>query len=924
MGILEERLRRLAAASCGLAGAVLAATTVLLLVFVAQAGAGEPPNGNDPCSTAGRDTCGTTGVGFYKTYRYGIRWFGDYKGILEGGARGFCVDLGYWYPSPEYRYTLEASGTLRNSLGHTVPLVNRQKIAYATWAFGRSTNPDRQAAVMLYVHSLMGDARPGEVDPEAIGGKVASIFRTVEADAARYHGPYHVVGGFSGPLKAGESAGATIRVLSVTGAALPGITLHLHADGASGVPSTVTADAQGVARITFIPGASSGVTIAVSAPNQAASVPEVYAPTTAPAAPNAQRLIRPVSQEVTGTLEKHVTKTRIAVSTTAAPTQAVAGHVVRDQAVITGATTGWRATVVVTIHGPFASAAEISCNKKAWQGTFTASGPGTYVTPNAAVTETGWYVFQLKVPGDSANIGLETPCNDVAERFFVQAQPTLATTVSSDSVKPSTPIFDRVEVGGLAGTAVTVTVDLFGPFANRSSISCTGPPVWTGAVTATANGTYKTASFTPTVPGVYAYRAQIESTQLVQGTQGTCGDETETTSVQATPKVITHVSAAVTKPGSQISDQVVVTGAGALTLTVQLELFGPFATTGAIGCAGTPLWSGTLTAKGDGTYESTPVTLERAGYYTYRETIPDTPESPGYAGKCGETSETAFAASKPTVTTQVSTDVVRPGSSLSDQIVVSGLGQTEAAIQVQLFGPFATMSAISCSGKPYSQTVITAHGDGTLHSPPVKVASAGFYTFHETLVGRDNVAQVETKCAQAVETSLGAPAITTGRGDHTRLVAVDAARATAPTHVRIASLGIDAPVAATGIDVKQGVLAVASDIHRTAWWADGAAPGDPHGSIVIAGHVDSAKAGAGAFFSLKDARPGTIIELTTADGKTRRYRVTSVKSVLKADLPTSIWSQKGSSHLVLVTCGGPFDAAAGHYRDNIVVNAVPA
>ena len=898
--------------------------TVLLLVFVGQAGAGEPPNGNDPCSTAGRDTCGTTGVGFYKTYRYGIRWFGDYKGILDGGGRGFCVDLGYWYPSPEYRYTLEASGTLKNSAGRTVPLVNRQKIAYATWAFGRSTNPDRQAAVMLYVHSLMGDARPGEVDPEAIGGQVASIFRTVEADAARYHGPYHVVGGFSGPLKAGESADATIRVLSVTGAALPGITLHLHADGASGVPSTVTADAQGIARITFNPGASRGVTIAVSAPNQAASVPEVYAPTTASAAPNAQRLIRPVSQEVTGTLEQHVTKARIAVSTTAAPTQAVAGHVVRDHVVITGATTGWHATVAVTIHGPFPATAQISCNKKAWQGTFAASGPGTYVTPNAAVDETGWYVFQLNVPGDSANIGLETPCNDIAERFFVQAQPTLSTTVSSDSVTPSTPIFDHVEVGSLAGTGVTVTVDLFGPFANRSSISCTGPPVWTGAVTANANGTYKSGSFTPTVPGVYAYRAQIESTQLVQGTQGICGDDTETTFVQATPKVITHVSAAVTQPGSQISDQVVVTGAGALTLTVQLDLFGPFATKNAIGCAGTPLWSGTVTAKGDGTYESAPVTLARAGYYTYRESIPDTPESPGFAGKCGETSETTLAASKPTVTTQVSTDVVRPGSSLSDQIVVSGLGQTEAAIQVQLFGPFATIAAISCSGKPYSQTVVTAHGDGTLHSPPVKIASAGFYTFHETLVGHDNVAQVETECAQTVETSLGAPAIITGRGDHTRLIAVHAARPNAPTHVRIASLGIDAPVAATGIDLKQGVLAVSSDIHRTAWWADGAAPGDPHGSIVIAGHVDSAKAGAGAFFSLKNARPGTIVELTTADGKTRTYRVTSVKTMLKAQLPTSIWSQKGSTHLVLVTCGGPFDAAAGHYRDNIVVNAVPA
>ena len=418
-------------------------------------------------------------------------------------------------------------------------------------------------------------------------------------------------------------------------------------------------------------------------------------------------------------------------------------------------------------------------------------------------------------------------------------------------------------------------------------------PVWTGAVTANASGTYKSGSFTPTVPGVYAYRAQIESTQLVQGTEGTCGDDTETTFVQATPKVITHVSAAVTQPGSQISDQVVVTGAGALTLTVQLDLFGPFATKNAVGCVGPPLWSGTVTANGDGTYESAPVICMGAGCYPSRGSTPDTPERPGFAGKCGETTETTLAASKPTVTTQVSTDVVRPGSSLSDQIVVSGLGQTEAAIQVQLFGPFATIAAISCSGKPYSQTVVTAHGDGTLHSPPVKIASAGFYTFHETLVGHDNVAQVETECAQTVETSLGAPGIITGRGDHTRLIAVHAARPNAPTHVRIASLGIDAPVAATGIDLKQSVLAVSSDIHRTAWWADGAAPGDPHGSIVIAGHVDSAKAGAGRF-SLKNARPGTIVELTTADGKTRTYRVTSVKT-MKAQLPTSIWSQRANT-----------------------------
>lgn len=31
----------------------------------------------------------------------------------------------------------------------------------------------------------------------------------------------------------------------------------------------------------------------------------------------------------------------------------------------------------------------------------------------------------------------------------------------------------------------------------------------------------------------------------------------------------------------------------------------------------------------------------------------------------------------------------------------------------------------------------------------------------------------------------------------------------------------------------------------------------------------------------------------------------------------------GSPRLTLITCGGPFDAEARHYRDNIVVTAVP-
>jgi hypothetical protein len=53
--------------------------------------------------------------------------------------------------------------------------------------------------------------------------------------------------------------------------------------------------------------------------------------------------------------------------------------------------------------------------------------------------------------------------------------------------------------------------------------------------------------------------------------------------------VITQVSAARASPGSQISDRLAVTGTGALTLVIKVELFGPFATRIGIGCADAPV-----------------------------------------------------------------------------------------------------------------------------------------------------------------------------------------------------------------------------------------------------------------------------------------------------------------------------------------------
>jgi len=255
---------------------------------------------------------------------------------------------------------------------------------------------------------------------------------------------------------------------------------------------------------------------------------------------------------------------------------------------------------------------------------------------------------------------------------------------------------------------------------------------------------------------------------------------------------------------------------------------------------------------------------------------------------------------------------------------VTGLGKTAAAIDVQLFGPFATRAAVRCSGKPAWSGRVYAQGDGEVRSPAVRLQKVGFYTFRETLAATPLVGGVTTPCPLAVETSIVRPEIITGRGDITRTVRIAANRGAAPVRLRLARVGIDAPVGTAGIDIPHGVLAVTPNIDRTAWWADGAAPGDPGGSVLIAGHKDSAAAGPGALFRLHDAHAGDRIEVDTANGQTHAYRVVSVKTYPKKLLPADIYSLHGRARLEIVTCGGPFDSSIGHYRDNVVLTAVPA
>ncbi len=130
----------------------------------------------------------------------------------------------------------------------------------------------------------------------------------------------------------------------------------------------------------------------------------------------------------------------------------------------------------------------------------------------------------------------------------------------------------------------------------------------------------------------------------------------------------------------------------------------------------------------------------------------------------------------------------------------------------------------------------------------------------------------------------------------------------------------------TQVDIAStvdGHLAVPTDVAHVGWWDGGAKAGEPFGSMVIAGHVDSV-GGLGFFAKLLSMKVGD--DVTVSDGRHQlTYRVGSVVEVKKGVLATgtSAFAQTGDHRLTLITCAGTYDRGNGGYEENLVVTATP-
>jgi sortase (surface protein transpeptidase) len=140
-----------------------------------------------------------------------------------------------------------------------------------------------------------------------------------------------------------------------------------------------------------------------------------------------------------------------------------------------------------------------------------------------------------------------------------------------------------------------------------------------------------------------------------------------------------------------------------------------------------------------------------------------------------------------------------------------------------------------------------------------------------------------------------------------------------PVSLQIPAVGVRTRLIRLGLTAA-GELQVPQNTTVAGWYTGSPRPGQT-GAAVIAGHVDS-QAGPAVFFRLRLLRPGDRIYVRRADGSLAVFGVSTVRMYRKTRFPTAaVYGPVPDAQLRLITCGGTFDPATGHYLSNVIVSA---
>ena len=501
--------------------------------------------------------------------------------------------------------------------------------------------------------------------------------------------------------------------------------------------------------------------------------------------------------------------------------------------------------------------------------------------------EPGWYVYQLsrsrqRRRAPARRHRAATPL----ERVKVEAQPHRhdAGQRASRST-PGAPITDTVVVEGLGGETATIQAALYGPFADaatRSTATARRSGRARSRRPATASTCTGAVHAAPT-PGYYTYRESIAESEFVRPARdavrrGRRDDDRAAAARRSRPRSARRRP----RPGARSPTRVVVTGARHAHAR---------RSTSSSGGRSRRARRSRARARRSGPARSPPTataptrprpsTLDAAGYYTYRESIAaTTPHDGAPRPACGEVVRDDVRARRADGDDgRLRTTSSGPGDAdLRHASRSPASARPRRRSSVELFGPFASRAAIDCdghaaTGRARSRRRATA----TSARRGSRVPRVGLLRLPRADRRHADRRRGADRVRDEAETSLGAPLILTGRGDRPARDAGAVADAPAARRrVRARAASGSTPGLGVGIDTRSTARSASRRHQSRRLVARRRGAGRASGTVLIAGHVDSAKRGRGRVLRAQGRAPrATRSRSRPQDGRTLTYRVTS-------------------------------------------------
>jgi hypothetical protein len=139
-----------------------------------------------------------------------------------------------------------------------------------------------------------------------------------------------------------------------------------------------------------------------------------------------------------------------------------------------------------------------------------------------------------------------------------------------------------------------------------------------------------------------------------------------------------------------------------------------------------------------------------------------------------------------------------------------------------------------------------------------------------------------------------------------------------PVSISIQKAGVDAIVETR--EIVDGVMQDPTGPWVVSWYKETGRLGVPDENVVMAAHVDYWDVGPAVFYNIRVLAEGDEVDVTGDDGNVYRYAVEWQKLFDADNAPIQdIVGPTDESALTLITCGGQFDYANGHYISRTVV-----